>query len=919
MHTDNTLCGVSYGASSPGSSPHLTLYSYNATSGQCATPNVLMTMGQWVLANGAALIPEQKNCDLLCQAKLAAYAPNNLTCANGTPYNNQTCTAVVNAISDKIVANLRNLTNNNASLSIIQTFELPVALYISNTYNQSLYNQQVVFLYEYHGQGVQTNQADYYLGYYAAGTTNISFSNGTTIQNPNMGSANCSWCVNGTSAGGWYDVLKAGAAGVEYAAPSTADLVRPQGGLMVASDWAKWVVGNYSNMGFIGWTLERSTAVFGSSPPAPGAWAVSGYSVFDSVGWAYQQHSGQSSLDYEDQLFMLYALRYDVPNFYGVFSDYPATATAFFNCVPRFEAKMPVSTNTTWANSSVPYTSVTRAATNDSVPLWQQAGYLNETLVLDGSHVWRMFSGGGGLCGVALQDENFYDYDTVPPSLVNWGSNISYTAPNFMYNFTTYAPNKPFPPTLTTSPQDCAYRAKLMTWIKNNLASCAPNKILAPSNFSISHRGSPITYPEHSFEGYRAAVGYGANWIECDTAVTKDFQPVCRHSQCDLHTTTNVLFNSTLAAKCTVPFQPAVLNATTGAVITPANVLCCTYDFTLAEYNSLCAIQDIGAGWSAAQSVTDYFSVGAPAFRSTAFDSYYGGGSNCSAKPATLYGMGQILTQAGRNLIPEQKVCDVLCQAKLVLANPNFSKYNCTIGVYCQPLINAWSDVIVATLNNLTSNNNNATTPNAPYATAGTSGWVLQTFELSTALYVTNAYPSTSIVCFLYQLNGASLSTSQADPYWGYYPLLPASGAVPAGGIAWNVSFNGSTTAFGRQCTWCVNGTSAGGWPDVSTAAAAGVEVGGVSIADLVVPQGALMVASTQAKAVNALYPSFLWSPWTMERSSSTYGTVVSPSWPAGAFGNPNQFMNSAGGYYLNHQGASALDYEDMLFMLCVS
>ena len=301
--TDQTLCGVSYGASSPNTRPHLSLNSYNATSGTCAKPNVLNTMGAWVIANGAALIPEQKNCDLLCQAKLAAY--NNITCANGTPYNNQTCTAVVNRISDTIVANLKTLTSNNAALSIIQTFEINVALYITSTYS-STYNQQVVFLYEYHGQGVQTNQADYYLGYYPAGTSNITLTNGTSIPNPTMGSATCAWCVNGTSAGGWYDVLRAGAAGVEYAAPSTADLVRPAGGLMVASDWAKWVVGNYSSMGLIGWTLERSEAVFGSSPAAPAAWAAGSYNVFDSVGWAYEQHGGQSSLDYEDQLFMLY-------------------------------------------------------------------------------------------------------------------------------------------------------------------------------------------------------------------------------------------------------------------------------------------------------------------------------------------------------------------------------------------------------------------------------------------------------------------------------------------------------------------------------------------------------------------------------------------------------------------------------------
>ena len=33
----------------------------------------------------------------------------------------------------------------------------------------------------------------------------------------------------------------------------------------------------------------------------------------------------------------------------------------------------------------------------------------------------------------------------------------------------------------------------------------------------------------------------GAGIIECDVTFTKDRELVCRHSQCDLHTTTNIL------------------------------------------------------------------------------------------------------------------------------------------------------------------------------------------------------------------------------------------------------------------------------------------------------------------------------------------------------------------------------------------
>ena len=162
---------------------------------------------------------------------------------------------------------------------------------------------QVTFLYEYHGQGVQTNQADYYLGSYPAGYTNITnAATGVTSPSPAMGSATCAWCVNGTSPGGWYDVMTAAAAGVQFMSPSNADLVRPQGALLVASDWAKWVVGNYSNVKWIGWTLERSQAIYATSPAAPSNWPAGSINVFDSVGWAFEEMAGVATLDYEVRL-----------------------------------------------------------------------------------------------------------------------------------------------------------------------------------------------------------------------------------------------------------------------------------------------------------------------------------------------------------------------------------------------------------------------------------------------------------------------------------------------------------------------------------------------------------------------------------------------------------------------------------------
>lgn len=59
---------------------------------------------------------------------------------------------------------------------------------------------------------------------------------------------------------------------------------------------------------------------------------------------------------------------------------------------------------------------------------------------------------------------------------------------------------------------------------------------------------------------------------------------MCRHSNCDLHYTTNILAKPDLAAKCTKPFTPA--DPVTG---TPASAKCCTSDITLEEFESLCA------------------------------------------------------------------------------------------------------------------------------------------------------------------------------------------------------------------------------------------------------------------------------------------------------------------------------------------
>jgi glycerophosphoryl diester phosphodiesterase len=63
---------------------------------------------------------------------------------------------------------------------------------------------------------------------------------------------------------------------------------------------------------------------------------------------------------------------------------------------------------------------------------------------------------------------------------------------------------------------------------------------------------------------------------------TKDRRLVCRHAQCDLHTTTDILGVPELAAKCTTPFTPADPGAGK-----EASAKCCTSDLTLAEFKRL--------------------------------------------------------------------------------------------------------------------------------------------------------------------------------------------------------------------------------------------------------------------------------------------------------------------------------------------
>ena len=121
--------------------------------------------------------------------------------------------------------------------------------------------------------------------------------------------------------------------------------------------------------------------------------------------------------------------------------------------------------------------------------------------------------------------------------------------------------------------------------LKTELSQCTGP--FRRTDFSIAHRGAALQFPEHSKESYSAAARMGAGVIECDVTFTKDRQLVCRHSQCDLHTTTNILSVPALSAKCSQPFAPA--DPATGK---KASAKCCTSDITLAEFKTLSAKMD---------------------------------------------------------------------------------------------------------------------------------------------------------------------------------------------------------------------------------------------------------------------------------------------------------------------------------------
>lgn len=197
--------------------------------------------------------------------------------------------------------------------------------------------------------------------------------------------------------------------------------------------------------------------------------------------------------------------------------------------------------------------------------------------------------------------------------------------------------------------------------LKEKMKSCSEGPFKT-SDFAFSHRGAPLQFPEHTVEGYTAARRMGAGVIECDVAFTKDKQLVCRHAQCDLHTTTNIL-NTTLASKCTTPFTPAANGSA-------ANAKCCTSDVTVDEFKSLCGKMD---GFNPKATTVDEYMDGTPYFRTDLY-------STCGTLQ-TLPEYIALVDGWGLKFTPELKVPEVPMP---------FDGY--TQEQYSQDMINAFRD-----------------------------------------------------------------------------------------------------------------------------------------------------------------------------------------------------------------------------------
>ena len=145
----------------------------------------------------------------------------------------------------------------------------------------------------------------------------------------------------------------------------------------------------------------------------------------------------------------------------------------------------------------------------------------------------------------------------------------------------------------TTAPAadaDCRWRRARLESLRADISTC--EEPLRRNEVVYAHRGAPLVAPEETEASWEVGVRSGAGLIECDASVTADGHLVCRHSTCDLATTTDIVaMHPAMLSRCSRPWQAAT-PATAAAPATPAELECCTYDFSLSELSVLCATME---------------------------------------------------------------------------------------------------------------------------------------------------------------------------------------------------------------------------------------------------------------------------------------------------------------------------------------
>ena len=217
--------------------------------------------------------------------------------------------------------------------------------------------------------------------------------------------------------------------------------------------------------------------------------------------------------------------------------------------------------------------------------------------------------------------------------------------------------------------------------LKDKLEACAADiKTYQHHDFSIGHRGAALQFPEHTQESYEAGRHMGAGILECDVTFTRDGELVCRHAQCDLHTTTNILATD-LASTCRVPFTPAEFNDD-GNQVQAATALCCTTDITLEEFKRLKGKMDAS---DPNATTVEAFLGGTANFRT---DLYATGGTLLSHKESI-----ELFRRLGAKFTPELKGIDRDSAGNPIVAeNDGFGESGLNQQSYARKMIQAYID-----------------------------------------------------------------------------------------------------------------------------------------------------------------------------------------------------------------------------------